>query len=1107
MRQKMTDAGIPDYGLKRTDGATRFSQALEEGRKPENNSHGVFVSGKSPEEVQEILDNGGKVFLTDDNVAGLIVTADGDIEGVFNNAALAKQVGRTEKAFTDLMATAVANGGNKLDCYGPFLTQLYASVGFEPVAGSKYLKDKPWSAEMDSWKANEAARKGIDNVDDINTHVYVSKLRDGWTADDVVEAIKTGSLKEYADNLDLELDTVNKNLPDEYRNLPEDDEYEALLGYRDSLMGKPAEPSKITEPDVNTVETTPETTPTDVNSEPIELTQEANGELAERGTSEHIRSQQDVTVATPMKYKNLADEVADSFVNDPDMYNRLKNSDTQALADKIYESGDKAVSLNGKVYKGNAETKFRSLLDEKNPTALALGKRVADDYSAQGNHDMAAQIYRDMGAALTEAGQFTQASILNMCRNDPLTALAYFEKELGALNREGAQRYGRRWNDFELTDEERALFDGIKPGDTEAIRKAYNQIGARIEKEYPVSFLEKVLEFRRVAMLFNPRTVWRNFLANPPTAGMRYISDRIEGVGQNVAHLINPEFEVTQAARGSNRATRKGAVEVWNSDKVQHMFENTTGRLSEVPQVGDYARRKQIFKGGFVSNWINNLTNGGIEKLNARMGKQNAPSLLELGRNAAYGALEITDRPLVRENFVSRLGSYMRAKGITDANKVPDEAIQVAYEEALKATYKDNSWLVNAIKKGKGAVESVGNHIVPGGGDIASQALIPYVQAPGNIGARVVDYSAVGGTKGVVKIIRGATSGNQNLIRKGIEEASKGLSGTLVAGLGMALYKAGIITGSESEDPDQRAFDKQNGFREFAIRWKGTDGKVRYDTINWAQPSVDSLMQGVLLQQAIDESDKYDSDILRHFEIEGSTAGKLIGATKATAGKEINYFFNATPLQNFADLFKTKSNSYETDIADNIWKNTAQDFVTGLIPAGVNTAAKSIDPTQRQTTDPSNEFSSFLNSAKARVPWLSETLPVKYDTLGNPMTYGESRLESAFAKTLVPGEHTVEKSDKVTNAINEIFNDTGDKGVFPRVAPKSVDSEKLTAQEYSDYQKEMGEMNRDMIETFVNSDVYKDMDAQQKADIVSSMVGVSNAITARDIKGKAIGDM
>jgi hypothetical protein len=833
---------------------------------------------------------------------------------------------------------------------------------------------------------------------------------------------------------------------------------------------------------------------------PINLTQDANGDVVESGTSRHIRAED-----TPMKY-DTDDIVQSDFVKDPQMYKQLKNADTKALGDAIYDSGDTPITLNGKTYEGNAEAKFRQLLDEKNPAAHQLGKRLADDYSAQGNHDMAAQVYRDMGKALTESGQFSQAAVISMMKNDPMTALSYMEKELKALNKNGKEKYGKKWKNFELTDEEKAMFDDIKPGDTEAIKRAYDKVGERIEREYPVSWWEKILEGRRIAMLFNTRTIMRNFAANPPTAALRYISDRIEGVGQYVANLIDPDIERTQAITGSNLKTRKLAAQIFKSDEVQQMLKETPGRLSEVPKVGDYAKKKQVFKGGIVSNFINKLTDNGIEKLNAKMGAHGAKSVLELGRNAAYGALEITDMPFVRENFISRLGSYMKVKGIDNVDDVPDEAIQIALEEALKATYKDNSWLVQGLRKFKDATATIGNNIVPGVriGDMASQAVIPFVQAPGNIGARVVDYSAIGGTKGIADIIGGAKKGNANLIRKGIEEFSKGATGTMMAGLGMALYKAGIITGTYSDDKDQKAFEKQNGFREFALRYN-VGGKTKYDTIDWMQPYIDVLMRGVLLQQAIDGSDEYDSDILRYFGHEGTALGKGIGVARETAKKQMNYFFDSTPLQNFGDLFKSKANG-DTDIAGNLWENTVEDFAGALVPSAVNALTKTADPVQRQTYDPSNKFATFINGVGAKLPVVSGKLPTKYDTWGEPMTYGDSKVEAGFAKMLYPGEHTTDTADEIDNEINRLFDETQEKGVFPQVAPNAVDGEKLTAKEVSNYQKSLGERNRQLAEVFIKSNSYNNLSDADKASTLNKLFQTSNAMAANEIKGKAISD-
>ena len=1043
-----------------------------------SNVNGAAVDSHTVKQMQDIVNNGGNMYLVDDGMSGYAVEGDGNLTAVFKNSnSDAPAMG------SKIALASIKNGAVKGDCFGKTLVDIYSRGGYEPVARMEY--GRGFNPDMDAQVDRQLAEGKITKEPD----VYAFKKRDDFDYDRTV----------------AEWNDPRVYTQEELDALPKFDDYDEMLAYRDSLLGG----GEITRTDVNNAPVNRvESTPTDVNNNPprvLDLTQEANGDVKERGTSEHIRSQEDVRVATPMKYKDLADEVVADFIDDPDMYKQLRNKDTLALSDAIYDAGDAPVRINGKIYEGNAEAKFRSLLAEKNPASLPLGTRIAKDYSNQGNHQMAAQMYRDMGQALTDAGQFTQASVISMMKNDPLTALAYMEKELDALNKNGAEKYGKKWKNFELTDEERAQFDKIDPGDTDAIRAAYDKVGERIERDYPVTMWEKVLEFRRVAMLFNTRTIIRNTLANPPTAIMRYMSDRIEGVGQAFANLKNPEIERTQSITGSTPKYRKAAVQVYNSDKVQRLLKEVPGKLSEVPKVGDYAKTRQVFKGGVLSDLINKCTNNGIEKLNAKLGKKNAKSILELGRNAAYGALEITDSPMVRENFVSRLGSYMKVKGITDPDKVPDEGIQIALEEALKATYKDNSWLVQAIKNAKKTVENVGNNIVPGvrAGDMASQALIPYVQAPGNIGARIVDYSPAGAIKGITRIIGGASNSDPKLIRQGIEEFSKGATGTLMAGLGMALYKSGILTGTYSNDSDQAAWEKQHGFREFAIRWQDKNGKTHYDTIDWAQPFVDTLMPGVLLQQAIDNSDEYDSDILRYFGVEGSKLGQGIGIAKDATGKNINYFFSATPLKNFGELFKGGYNG-ETDIAGNLWENTVEDFATALSPAALNAAAKSIDPIQRQTYDPDNEFASFINSNMARIPEVSKNLPIRYNTWGDAMTYGDSQGEAAFGKMIYPGEHTTDNSDALDTEINRLFTETNNKDVFPRVSPNKIDGVALTAQEKSQHQNEMGQMSRELAQTFIDSDLYKNMSDVDRAQAIQDMFSFTMALENNAIKGKEL---
>jgi len=806
---------------------------------------------------------------------------------------------------------------------------------------------------------------------------------------------------------------------------------------------------------------------------------EGSGELVERGMSRHVRAED-----TPMKVDNISDEVKADFVDEPDMYKRLTNKETKEKADAIY-NGD-----------GDVETQFRTLLSQHDPAALPLGHQIAQDYSAAGNHEMAAQIYRDMGEQLTKSGQFSQAAVLTMMKNDPLTALQYAQRQLDSINEQGAKRFGDKWKDLNLTDEEIQAFNSITPGDQEAIKALYDKIGARLGKEYPTTFMEKLLEGRKVAMLFNVRTNVRNVGANIPTLGMRWVSDRVAAVGEGIAHIINPNFARTQALTGSGITGRRLANDIFNSDAVQAMIKGQNGKY-EVPELKNaLMNERQMFKGTPVSKWINRVTNGGIERINKKLfGKEGVESGLETIRNATYKALDLGDSPFVKENFIERLGSYIHAQGIKSVDDVPDEAIQTAWEEAMKATYKDDSWAVKMLRGIKGGIEQI-----PGVGRPISQAVIPFLQAPGNIAARMVDYSPVNATKGVVDIISGATRGSEQAVRRGIDEAAKGLTGTGMIILGMRLKESGILTGDYSEDKDQRNFQKQNGFKPWALHIGD-----KYFTYDWAQPFAEPMIIGTLLQDAIDNSDQYDSDILNYFGIDNDTADTVIGATKEGVKASVNSWFNASPLQGLADLM-SGDYSGSTDIAQNLFNVGVADFAGAFVPSLVNAAAKTNDITQRNTYDPSSQFATFLNQQAAKIPGLSDNLPAKYNTWGEEMEYAGSKGEAAAQRFVVPGEYGIDSNDSVDIEINRLFNDTADAKVFPWTAANKVGDHKLNNREVSEYQRDMGQRSREIVEAFMNSSGYQSMDDASRVEALNTIYSTSKLITERDLFGKEISD-
>ncbi|MGN1012092.1 MAG: hypothetical protein ACI4QO_08415, partial [Clostridia bacterium] len=114
---------------------SRFSVALD--RAKGESVNGGMVDSQSPEELA-----GARVFLSPDDMCGVAVK-DGNIIGVFNN-----EQNPVRGVVPELIRTAIANGGTRLDCYVKYgsngeysrrnLLTLYSKSGMVPVAWMEF---------------------------------------------------------------------------------------------------------------------------------------------------------------------------------------------------------------------------------------------------------------------------------------------------------------------------------------------------------------------------------------------------------------------------------------------------------------------------------------------------------------------------------------------------------------------------------------------------------------------------------------------------------------------------------------------------------------------------------------------------------------------------------------------------------------------------------------------------------------------------------------------------------------------------------------------------------------------------------------------------------
>lgn len=196
-RQKMNDLGIVDLGLERTTNVDQFDIAIKKAKRA--NANGACVDVHSKDESETF-----KLFLAKDGMAGVAVKPDGDITAVFKNSD-----SKAKGAVNDLILTARANGGDKMDCYGQFLVNAYEKCGYKVVARI------PFNA---------------DYVDD----PYLLKIRPDVYAlmkdsDDIETVIQKNAAKAYKLSSQADLDS-----------LPTFEDYDEALKYRDDLLAQQA---------------------------------------------------------------------------------------------------------------------------------------------------------------------------------------------------------------------------------------------------------------------------------------------------------------------------------------------------------------------------------------------------------------------------------------------------------------------------------------------------------------------------------------------------------------------------------------------------------------------------------------------------------------------------------------------------------------------------------------------------------------------------------------------------------------------------------------------------------------------------------------------------
>lgn len=513
----------------------------------------------------------------------------------------------------------------------------------------------------------------------------------------------------------------------------------------------------------------------------LQLFAEAQEKLRklERGFSKNIRTD---------SYIN--EDLRKSFDESPLDYEQLSNKATLGKAEEIFNKGfDEAI------------TDWNRNLSNFRPEDVPLSKMLANQAVQNGNVELARQIISDTAEKLTRAGQFSQAARI-LRQGDAGASAIFIQKQIDKLNKDGLKRYGKKWKDIVLTDDDIMILDSMKGKSDFEKDKILEDIFNRISKQIPVTNMEKFDAWRRMAMLFNPKTHARNVMGNVIMKGLRKSSDALGAIMEKAARV--PVGKRTKSITWKGDKELINIVEQnWQANKKDLLQE---GRW-DIDNLKFLNREKPIFK----TKWL--------ETLNQFSKK----------------ALDLEDVVFFKDAYKDSLGQYMKANKLKQVTK---SAQEYAKNKALESTFKKTNMLSDFISKAKRKGGVVGK---------LTEAAIPFSKTPSNIAISAIDYSPVG----LLKLLYSKGKEPAEII----ETLSKGMTGTAIVGLGYLLSSLGWGRSEKNKSKNTEAILNQMGEQPYSVITP-----LGSYTFDWAQPFAVPLAMGMTIHEAIAKKDNVDAE-------------------------------------------------------------------------------------------------------------------------------------------------------------------------------------------------------------------------------------------------------
>jgi hypothetical protein len=297
--------------------------------------------------------------------------------------------------------------------------------------------------------------------------------------------------------------------------------------------------------------------------------------------------------------------------------------------------------------------------------------------------------------------------------------------------------------------------------------------------------------------------------------------------------------------------------------------------------------------------------------------------------------------------------------------------------------------------------------------------------------------------------------------RKFVDSFSKAITGTLIMLIGLILFNMGKLYGADDEkDKDIKAFKKNvMGLNQYSIKL----GNNSF-TLDWLQPVGGILFSGGAIGKGTEITKPLFDTLLDIASISGNT----LFDRSFMSGIQ-NFFGYDDPM---------------TAITKAVMSAPAQMFSWQIF----NQIGQIIDDKARAVYTKEGLLTDVKNNFIARTPIASMSLEPQVDTLGQDIKrYGgkENLVRYLYNVFLNPANVSYKQDIKFADEVYRVYTATGEKGVFPQVAPDSFKRDKieytLKGDDKVNFQRKIGQQTVTALNKLTSSSLYKNKNDKNKA--------------------------